>query len=309
MSDDRTTDPENSDRRWLRAELLTARPDHDATVLAELDALGVEVQDAQTYMEGIEPAPIPDGKTRLIAFFDADESTAELRHRLDESLDDVEIISVSDYGDRSWETAWMDYFEAITLSPRIAVGPPWDSPDEPEDGIALIIEPGMAFGTGSHATTKLSAALLDEIMADHPVESVLDVGCGSGILSMAAAGLGARRVVGIDVDSTAVEAAETNIEQNGFSTDDIELSTRPLSSISARFDLVVANILAPVLLDLRALLQEVVADGGDLILSGISGEQLDDVRHHFDHPDFTEVEATSDDQWRALHLRRTDHHR
>ena len=269
------------------------------------DALGVEVQDAQTYMEGTKSAPIPEGKSRIIAFFSARRSTAELGRQIDGLFDDLDIVSISDYGDRSWETAWMDYFESMSLSPRVDVGPPWDLPERPEDGLALVIEPGMAFGTGSHATTRLSAAFLDELLADGSAESVLDVGCGSAILSMVASGLGARRVVGIDIEARAVEAAETNIEKNGFSPDEIELSTRPLSSISEKFDVVVANILTPVLLELREQLQARVVDGGDLLLSGISGDQLDDLRAEFDHPAFTEVETTARDQWRAIHYRRT----
>lgn len=292
------------DQTWLRLELLTGHPDGDAAKLAGLDALGVEVQDGDTFMDDTEFLPLPEGKSRLIAFFDADRPALALRRAVEGALDDVEIVSVADYADRSWETAWMDYFEAIELSPRVSVGPPWDEPAAPDDGLAIIIEPGMAFGTGSHETTQLCARMVDALVGDGDVETVLDVGCGSAILSMIAAGLGARRVVGIDIEDRAIEAAKANIDENGFSPAQIELSTRPIEQISETFDLVIANILAPILLDLRPHLLDAVAPGGDLLLSGIADDQLDDLRAAFDEPAFTEIDSDAQGEWTALHLRR-----
>lgn len=296
----------DDEQQWLRCELITSKPDTDASIVTGLGATGVEVQDSTTYMEGADIPPVPERKARLIAFFDDDRPAAGLRRRLEEALDDVEIVSVAPYSDRSWETAWMDYFEPTELSDRVKVGPPWDPPQADDNELALIIEPGMAFGTGSHETTQLSAQLVDEAMARRNIDTVLDVGCGSAILSMVASGLGARRVVGIDVDARAVEAAEQNIAENPVDTSRIELSTTPLSAIDDVFDLVVANILSPVLLNLRDQLVDAVAPGGELILSGISGDAISGIREAFDHRDFTQTRCLSDGPWRALSFERTD---
>lgn len=298
-----TNDTDNDDH-WLRVELLTETPDTDAARLAGLGALGVEVQDADTYMEGVEFPEIPEDVTRLVVFFDADRPVNELRRQVQQTCAGADVAAVAEYRDRSWETAWMQHFEALRLSERVAVGPPWDPPGQPDDGVALIIEPGMAFGTGSHATTRLCARILDEIIAAERIESMLDVGCGSAILSMAAAGLGVTRVMGIDVDSKAVDVARTNAEANGFDDEAIELSTRPLEQIDERFEVVVANILAPVLLELRRDLWDAVADGGHLVLSGIPLQRTDELREAFDRDDIDEVSAPARGDWRALHFRR-----
>ena len=302
------TNPE--DQSWLRVEILTRKADIEASRLVQLGALGVEVQDRDTYMDDAPFAPVPEGHSRLIAFFDNpsdghSDSSPSLRVQLEESLRESEIIDISDYNDRSWETAWMKYFEPLQISPRVAVGPPWDPAKAPVDGISLTIEPGMAFGTGTHETTRLCLRLLDEILAKNPADSLLDVGCGSAILSMAASGLGVENVVGIDIDSTSIEVARVNIEKNGFSSGDIDLSTRPIHIIEETFDLVVANILAPILIDLSASLLDAVKPGGELLLSGIPDVQLDEVREVFSRPDFEEVSDAIDGEWTALHLHRT----
>lgn len=295
-------DKSGDEPSWLRLEVLTTEADENAARLVELGALGVEVRDGSTYMED-SFAPVPDGKSRLIAYFDADRDIDVLRDMAQDSIVDGEVVSLADYNDRSWETAWMDYFEATPISKRVIVGPPWDSPTTEEHELAIVIEPGMAFGTGTHETTRLCARMLDEILGTRDVETLIDVGCGSAILSMVAAGLGVPRVVGIDIDKTSVEVAKANISKNGFSSDQIELSTRPIENFTERFDVVVANILAPILLRLRDDLLAAVAPGGDLLLSGIPEEQLDEVRTAFGTADFVEVESQRENEWTALHLR------
>lgn len=292
-------------RRWLRVEMRTDRPNVHSARLVDDGALGVEMRDETTFMEDAFERS-EDGSTRVIAYFEADQTVSQLRRHLTQSLTGAEVISVAEYGDRSWETAWMKYFEATSLSPRVAVGPPWDKPDESDGEVVLVIEPGMAFGTGTHETTRLCARLIDAIAKRRPLHSMIDVGCGSAILSMAAAGLGVQRVVAIDIDETAIEVAAENLDKNGFSAEAIELSTRRLEELEEPFDLVVANILANVLVDLRDELLEAVAPGGELILSGIAAEQRTDMCQIFDRADFELVEVEEDGEWIAIHLRRRE---
>ncbi|RAL22965.1 50S ribosomal protein L11 methyltransferase [Lujinxingia litoralis] len=293
---------------WIRAELLVPTAQTDSHVLWNLGALGVEVQDRDTFMDDAPFAPLPDGKARLIAFFEADDDQITgLQSAIVEQLTGVEVVSIASYNDRSWETAWMRFFHPVQLSRRGIAGPPWEEMQAPEDGLVIVIEPGMAFGTGTHETTQLCSALLDDLLAARQqAPSVLDVGCGSAILSMLASGLGASRVVGVDVDATAVEVAKDNLRSNGFTAEEIALSTTPLARVEGTFDIVVANILAHILLGLRDDLLSHVAPGGDLLLSGIPHIERDKLIDAFTEPGFTLVADTRRGEWVALHLSRED---
>ncbi len=304
MSDSSPKDPQPTS--WIRLEMLSPRPETDSVTLSHLGALGVELQDHSTFMEGADIAPIPEGMGRLIAFFDATLGADTLRHRVQSATDDdVQIISVADYDDRSWETAWMDYFQATKCSPRIAVGPPWDPPQPIDGGVTLVIEPGMAFGTGTHETTQLCAAIVDDLLVDSAPTSMLDVGCGSAVLSMAAAGLGVPRVVGIDIEARAIDAAKTNRQKNGFSADHIDLSTTPIEDLDEAHPLVVANILAPILLELRSHLRRLTSPGGTLVLSGIPTHQTEELIQAFDTGPFDLADQHADGEWSALVLQRS----
>ena len=290
---------------WLRAEFLTDDADGLAAFLQHKGALGVEVQDQETFMEGADFPPVPDGKARVIAYFDDTADAPTLEAALT-SLKGGQLQSFGAYSDRTWETAWMDYFKPQLISPRVAVGPPWDPPTAPASGIALTIEPGMAFGTGTHETTGLCAVLIDDLLKSRDVDDLLDVGCGSAILSMLASGLGVPRVAGIDIDAVAVGVAKENIEKNGFTEEEIQLSTTPLAGVPGDFDVVVANILAHILIALAPDLLARVRPGGELILSGIDEQRLDAVREAFASPEFDEVLCQQRGEWFALQLRRTE---
>ncbi|TXD38361.1 50S ribosomal protein L11 methyltransferase [Lujinxingia vulgaris] len=293
------------DTAWIRAEMLVPIAQTDSHVLWELGALGVEVQDRDTFMEDAPFAPLPDGMNRLIAFFDQGEEAVEaLAQTIVDRLQGAQIVAIAPYNDRSWETAWMRFFRPVRLSRRVVAGPPWEELETPEDGMTITIEPGMAFGTGTHETTQLCAAMLDELLDARTSPTVLDVGCGSAILAMLASGLGAGHVVGVDVDATAVEVAKDNLRANGFSDEQIALSTTPLARVEGDFDIVVANILAHILLGMRDALLSHVAPGGDLLLSGIPDFERDRLIEAFSEPGFTLIEHRQRGEWVALHLRR-----
>src|SRR5690554_1922877 len=277
----------------------------DSHVLWELGALGVEVQDRDTFMEDAPFAPLPDGKNRLIAFFDeGDKKAAELESAILARLAGVEIVGVAPYNDRSWETAWMAFFRPVRLSRRVVAGPSWEELQAPDDGMTIIIEPGMAFGTGTHETTQLCGAILDELLDARQAPTVLDVGCGSAILSILAAGLGASHVVGVDIDATSIEVAKDNLRANDVTEEHIVLSTTPLAKVEGTYDIVVANILAHILLGLRDDLLSHVAPGGDLLLSGIPDFERDRLIEAFTEPGFTLQDHRQSGEWVALHLRR-----
>lgn len=297
---------------WYRLELLIEDSGtvNAASMLWEFEAAGVEIQDRDTYAEDETIAPVPEGTNRLVAFFQfgSPGEAARFERDLTTALTEAGIVTLSvqcaPYTDKSWETAWKDYFRPMLLSPRTIVGPPWEAFDAPVDGTKIVIEPGMAFGTGTHETTQLCAAKVDRLLAEAaPSQSVLDVGCGSAILSMIAKRLGADPVVGIDVDPTAIEVAQINLEVNDLAGQ-IDLSTTPVEEVEGTYDIVIANILAHILLHIQDGLKERVAPGGILLLSGITDAQEHELRDAFVGDGFSEVSCEQRGEWVCFELRR-----
>jgi ribosomal protein L11 methyltransferase len=186
--------------------------------------------------------------------------------------------------------------------------PSWEEPQPQPSDIVLRLDPGMAFGTGGHETTRLCLELLEQIMDNMPTllsPSVLDLGTGSGILAMAAVQLGAGRVCAVDIDPLAVEVAQENLAINGLA-DQVECSTTPLESLDGCFDVILANILAEELVRLAPFLNERLSAGGSLVLSGILVEKEELVRSGFSFQPLKYLETLIEGEWVALHYRK-DH--
>lgn len=303
------------ERGWYRLEALVASGDVEAATeaLAALGVGGVEVQDERTFAEGdLEPQrELPRGRARLIVYLEVEDRAGapeaarlEALQALESAAPGAEVESFAPFEDRDWATKWMEFFEPALLSPRVRVGPPWESFEAPPGGAKIVIEPGMAFGTGTHETTRLCAAILDgRLAALDRAPDVLDVGCGTGILSILARRLGARSVRGVDVDAEAVAIARTNLEVNGVDAS-VQIDDTPVGALDGVYDLVVANILAHILARLAEDLRARVTDGGELVLSGIIDEDLDEIERHFLVPGWTEIERRREGLWWALRLRR-----
>jgi ribosomal protein L11 methyltransferase len=170
--------------------------------------------------------------------------------------------------------AWRKHARMVEVGNRLVVRPPWVPPEPRADGrIELVIDPGRAFGSGSHASTRLALGALDRMVMGG--EHVLDVGCGSGVLAIAALRLGSARATGVDVNSAALDASRLNAERNGVS-DRLSVSDDAVDHVAAArgpFDLVVANMLLPELVEVAGPLRAAVAPGGALVLSGVLAEQ------------------------------------
>ncbi len=179
-------------------------------------------------------------------------------------------FTLDDLAEQDWVKLTQSQFEPIRVSARLWIVPSWHEAPDPQ-AIVLVLDPGMAFGTGSHPTTRLCLEWLERCVL--PGMSVLDYGCGSGILAIAAARLGATEVVGVDIDPQAVTSARNNAESNRVSAR-FQDSARPLTG---QFDRVVANILANPLKVLAPAISAHVRPGGGLALSGILVEQADDL--------------------------------
>lgn len=250
--------------------MLEVEPGHlDAAsgLLWELGASGVEIQD-KTTMERTSDLP------RAVAYFGG-EPVEDLHLRVGTDLPTNwnATLTVEPFTDESWKENWKQFFKPILASARIGVRPPWEArPDWSEDVRELVIEPGLAFGTGTHATTLLCLDWLDDLLAASAPGSLLDVGCGSGILSIAAAKLRpAMSIRGLDVDPEARRVSVENARDNRVE-DRIEILDGLLGPHVVGAELVVANILAHILLRLREDLVRATLPGGQLLLSGIGAK-------------------------------------
>jgi ribosomal protein L11 methyltransferase len=251
--------------------------DTTSFLLHEAGASGVEIRDS----EQLPPPGVPrqpEGRAVVIGFFDGDADgegiEAEIRTEIEAEAEGREIRSgLARQAEENWAETWKLHFKPILVSDRLWVLPPWEQ--RKDDRPAVVIEPGMAFGTGGHATTLLCLEKLVEALERRPGASVLDVGCGSGILGIGAKLLGAGRVVMVDNDPVAVEVARENAEKNGVP--EIETSGTDVAALPGAFELVAANILANPLIELSVPISARVAPGGELFLSGIFGTQADEV--------------------------------
>ncbi len=201
-----------------------------------------------------------------------------------------------------WSNSWKVNFKPLRVGKRLLIVPSWEEANQQPDDIVLHLDPGMAFGTGGHETTRLCLELLEKIMDELPtgkIASVLDLGTGSGILAMAAVKLGAGPVHAVDIDPLAVEVAKENLAINQLA-DKVECSTTPLESIAADFDIILANILAEELVRLAPQIINRLAAGGKLVLSGILAEKEEFVRNGFARHPVKFIETCSDGEWVAI---------
>jgi ribosomal protein L11 methyltransferase len=284
-----------------KIEIACDRPDELADVLIRTGfAEGAQVVDEATAGPDESPErgvvtyirrPRPDAELDI---------TSELED-LDDQAPGIDwtVGTVERFDDTSWKTRWKEFFEVVEISDRVAVGPPWEDVESAGREVSLVLNPGMAFGVGTHETTRLACQLLDRCLADTTSPSLLDVGCGTAVLAMAAARLGASPVDGLDIDEDALASARSNLEANDL-VEQVQLASTPLREVSGTYDIVVANILWPTLLELRDALLAHVQPSGTLILSGIQVEHIEDFEGAFVRPGWTVSDRLTEGEWTAL---------
>ncbi len=283
---------------WLEVSLVVngELAEAVADVLARFAYSGVMMEQGVKYNDE-EDAGTPTGPITVRAYLEMDDQIEETRQKLEESLyylGMIQTLPAATYKqieDQNWMEAWKQHYKPILIGKRLVVVPAWmDSPDPRR--VAIKIDPGMAFGTGTHPTTQLCLELMEKFFddgqwtMDHDPSStgyrplsVIDVGCGSGILSIAAIKLGARRALGVDIDAGSVKNSRENADNNGVGNEFI-LGVGSVDEIKngqfafEKAPLVVANILAPVIIRLfDAGLADLIEDRGSIILSGILQDQ------------------------------------
>lgn len=267
---------------WLSLSIQTDCQHAEALADALLGAgaLAVSIEDADAGTVDEQPQFGEPGSlsrpgwvhSRVIALLDPDSDARQLLTTCAAlaGLDDIPFFTQEDVADQDWVRLTQSQFEPIRVSERLWIVPSWHQAPDPQ-AIVLVLDPGMAFGTGSHPTTRLCLEWLERQVL--PGMSMLDYGCGSGILAIAAARLGAGHVVGVDIDPRAVIAARNNAEENGVSARFLDSA----HELHGQFDIVVANILANPLKVLAPLISAYVRQGGSLALSGILFAQAEDL--------------------------------
>lgn len=265
------------------AELVASR-------LFELGALGLEERDQTTLARSGS-----DALVTLVASFPNEEAAAEAQRELAESHP-ARIEHVVGDG---WRDGWRAYWKPMRVGERLVVVPSWEKYEPLERDVVLALDPGQAFGTGTHETTQLLLVEIERRV--QPGARLLDVGCGSGILSIAALKLGAAHATALDTDPLAVDATRENAERNGVAAQ-LTVSGDSVETLASELPLVVANIEARVLVPLAAAIADRVAPAGLLMLSGLLATDVETVRKAY--PAFRELARPERGEWRALVLAR-----
>jgi ribosomal protein L11 methyltransferase len=285
-------------KRWLVVELLIPKEFGEAVsnFLIEQGATGIEELDGDTRWE------------KLRTYFPQNIKERRILHGLHRYLKSLKEISpeaspsqikTASLSEQDWGENWKRFFKPVQVTPKFVVQPPWSKIRLKKGQIPIEITPGMAFGTGTHATTILCIQALEERLRRKGL-SVLDVGTGSGILSIIAAKLEAKEVWGIDIDGVAVKVARENIEKNHVS-DIVKIRKESIGHFQKKFDTIVANIDLKSLRRMRKSLLSHLRGQGSLILSGILEEEKDRIgQHYLETGLLRRIKVTQKDEWVCL---------
>ncbi len=307
------------DPHWLEVS-MTIDPELAeavAEVLSRFVSNGVVVESGVTYNDA-EDEGTPFGPARVYGYLAIDENIEETRQRLEEALyylgriQPLPEATFRTIQDEDWMVAWKKHYHPIQIGKRLLILPAWI--EDPQTGrIAVKIDPSMAFGTGTHPTTQLCMEVLETGAfqnSDQPVSSVIDVGCGSGILSIAAVKLGIPHALAVDIDNAAIVSTKENAQANGVLAQ-IETGIGSVTEIKAgqfsirQAPLVLANILAPIIIRLfNAGLADLVTEGGEMVLSGILFDQAQGVIDSAQAHGLTFIEQRQSGDWVAIRMRR-----
>ncbi len=212
-------------------------------------------------------------------------------------------IKTADCKTEDWVNNWKQYFHAMPIGEKLLIRPLWEKEYDTDGRIVLNIEPGLAFGTGSHPTTKLCLETLEKYIDNN--STVLDIGCGSGILSIAALLLGAKSAFGVDIDKLAVKTAIENAKENGFGSPVFDAVNGNLSDkVSGKYNVIVANIVADIIMQFNEEVSEFLEDGGIYITGGIIDIRKDEVVRSFEQNGFEIIANYEEKGWNVFVCRR-----
>lgn len=309
-----------ADGVWTKMTVTTSLEAVEAVtgILMDAGVGGVEINDPRIWEEEAtapdhygelypEIVPVPsDAFVEMIAYLAGDCRDADI-------MDVVQrqVLALGELGldpgparvdatlvaDSDWAHGWKDFYHTQRVGQRIVIRPSWEVYTPCDGDIVLAIDPGMAFGTGEHETTRLCLVQLERLT--RPQFTVYDIGCGSGILSLAAAKLGASRVEACDLDPVAVQVARKNVASNGLQ-EVISVYQGPIDVLGGKADLVVANIITDVIIDILPAVARRLIPGGYFVAGGIINQRKDEVLAAHAHAGLAIVAEELDDDWVCL---------
>ncbi|MFC3418004.1 50S ribosomal protein L11 methyltransferase [Salinicoccus hispanicus] len=259
----------------------------------------------------LDPQDYPESDIRIIVYFD---ETADISSKLQEIHDFIGsklldasndiTINTKEIDEEDWENEWKKYFHSFRVSEKFVIVPSWELEDyefEADDKL-IKLDPGMAFGTGDHPTTSMCLKMVEGVVQPH--HKIIDVGTGSGILTIGAHLMGARDLKATDIDELSIKVARENLELNACE-DDVVLETGDLlKSESGQYDIIIANILAHIIDEMIDDAYTHLNAGGSFIASGIITEARDSIVDHMKHTGFKIEEILEDNGWVSIHARK-----
>lgn len=302
--------------KWMEITVTTSQDAKEAAadILYQSGANGLVIEDSapavlEADVEDYSEVPeddFPLEEVRLIAYLPIDEQLAVKVDSIRQSvaaLADFDLdpgkaeVTLQEVEDADWGTAWKAYYRPIPVGRNLLIKPTWEE-IAPDGRVVLELDPGMAFGTGTHPTTVMCLETLEQVLVGG--ERVIDVGCGSGILSIAAAKLGASSVQALDYDPMAVQVTTENVAQNQVSQQVTVRQSNLLQAAEGQADVIVANIIARIIVELVPAVQDSLADGGTFIASGIIEEKLPAVLAALEQHGFAVLTDRRSGDWVAL---------
>ena len=307
--------------KWqeLTVEVLREAEEAASNILIELGSQGVAIDDSADYLGrvGKYGEVFPEVKqvdtVKITAYYpehvDIDAVEKEVAQRLS-ALSDFGVnagdihYDTQELAEQDWAENWKKYYEPTRISHDLTIVPSWTDYEAKTGEKIIRLDPGMAFGTGTHPTTKMSLFALEQVLRGG--ETVLDVGTGSGVLSIASSLLGAKSIYAYDLDEVAVRVAQENIDLNA-GTDNIHVATgNLLQGVDIQADVIVANILADILINMTEDAYRLVKDEGYLIMSGIISEKWEMVRESAEKAGFFLETHMIQGEWNACVFKKTD---
>ncbi len=243
-------------------------------------------------------------KSVIHLYISAEDNAEEKTQFITERLNGEGIafeLCLNSLSDADWADNWKKYFKVTPIGERLVICPAWETYENKDNKAVLKMDPGAAFGTGTHATTSLCLELLEKHV--NKGDTLLDIGCGSGILSVAGVLLGAENAVGVDIDATAVKVARENAELNGV-TDKTEYFIGDLAEkVSGKYNIVCANIVADIIMKLNENVKDYMLSDAVYITSGIIDIRAEEVKQSFKDNNFVIIEELKKDNWYAFMLK------
>ena len=307
------------DGTWIEVRVITKSEALEPVsgIFYSLDCKGVAIEDPEDIL-GREQGPLTwdfadinvlehKGKVAVVkAYFAEEDNIEEILGYVNEKLVELKEMGI-DLGEakvehekmyeEDWANTWKQYYKPSKVGEKIVVKPIWEEYEEKEGELVVNLDPGMAFGTGTRETTRMCIQALEKYVKEE--STVFDVGCGSGILAIAAAKLGAKLAVGVDLDPVAVESSIENVGYNNLNNIEI-LHGNLVEVIDGKADIVVANILAEIICILTDDVKRVMKDGGVFITSGIIHDRVDMVCEKLEATGFEVIEKNRDGEWNCI---------